>query len=220
MPPRGATSAPQGNEAGAMRSRTRPRPAEDPEDLEARDDEEARRKKRRTEYKEVMLEERARQLQHEQVMTQLVESTGMHTRLLKSLMDQDNTRQTMQLLGTQLDLARPRPTAPTPQGVPVNDARPAANEPPSIDDEPAMIEKFFDWMKRRTRSIATKERIDKAFWIIEQQMYTILDMRHMREHKSAQYEQAIQLGLPLGLAMRFGQELDAFERHTGTKLPR
>ncbi|KAL9615804.1 MAG: hypothetical protein Q9160_009246 [Pyrenula sp. 1 TL-2023] len=79
------------------------------------------------------------------------------------------------------------------------------------EQEQQCIQDFFEWKLNRASRALHQELIEKAFSIVDNNMWGLEDLRGMEEGKSAAYKIAIQQGMPDGIARSFRRELRLFK---------
>ncbi len=82
-------------------------------------------------------------------------------------------------------------------------------EPP--EEEKAVIEQFFLWKIARTTRQAVKNKIAEVRRLVDNQMWSINDLKEMSDTTSSIYRTAIQLGVPDGMTKSFRDDLKIFK---------
>lgn len=87
-----------------------------------------------------------------------------------------------------------------------------SSSPPGPPDEDEwQLEDFWNWKFRRTNNAQGRTRFAAPRMIIQDEMWTVQDMRRMSDEKSVVYEGARDKGLPLGLITRFKADIHEFK---------
>ncbi len=81
----------------------------------------------------------------------------------------------------------------------------------SPEEEESVIEQFFLWKIARATRQAAKDKIAEVRRLVDNQMWSIDDLKEMSDTTSSIYRTAIQLGVPDGMARSFRGDLKTFK---------
>ena len=107
------------------------------------------------------------------------------------------------------------PTAPTASVASTASSAPnqlRSSSPPGPPNEDEwQLEDFWNWKFRRINNAQGRTKLAAAKIIINEEMWTVEDMRRMSDEKSAIYQEAKAKGLLLGLITRFKADIHEFK---------
>ena len=101
----------------------------------------------------------------------------------------------------------PPPAAPRPRSKPLTRSSPICNP----EDEEFAMEDFLNWKGEPLQSQRAKDRWNGVKEIVQNEMWSLEDLRDMSETSSHIYKRAIQLGIPDGWARAFKTDLRTFK---------
>jgi len=101
-----------------------------------------------------------------------------------------------------------KPIAPAPSPLPPSVARKSSPIDADVDDN-VLIKEFFRWILKKTSS-DRHVRLGRIYSIVEDQEWTIDDLKSMADSSSTSYRIAIEKDIPNGATRKFKTELALF----------